>query len=117
MDAGNWIALGVGGYAAIVATAALIWNIFRERRRVKIKLEFNWIPYDSSLGPGEIEQIGFTVINDSRYPAYLESAGVIFSDGEAFTIHSSIFPIDSRIQPGMHATYWMKSELFKEYVK
>ena len=106
-------------YAAIVATSALVWNIWREQRKVKVKLEFNWQPFspDGETTDGmnfEIVQIGFTVVNDSRYPAYIESVGVVSSDGKEYVYDHSMFVVDRCVQPGMNQTYWMRGEDYEK---
>jgi len=111
-------------YAAIVATSTLIWNIIRERRKVEFKIAFNYQPsgmfwpdeegFDDSW---ELTQIGVTVVNNSRYPAYLQEAGVIFSDGSKCSYHHSDFAVDNRIDPGLNKTYWFDFERYDEYIR
>lgn len=78
METGSWIALGVGGYAAIVATAALIWNILRERRKVKIKVMY-------AMGVGSLEgseMISIEVINKGPHDIKIEEYGFLCSDNK-----------------------------------
>lgn len=100
-------------YAAIIATSALVWNILRERRKVKVKLEFNFLATDPSGETGEMVQVGFTVINDSRYPTYVERVGFVFSDGFEYGYHHSTFKVDRCVGPAMSTTVWVDTESIK----
>lgn len=76
MDISNWIALGVGGYAAIVATAALIWNILRERRKIKVKIKY-------ALGFGVLsgqEMVAIEVVNNGVRDINIQEHGFLCSD-------------------------------------
>lgn len=102
-------------YAAIVATSALVWNILREQRKVKVRLALNWQPTSPNDEIGEIVQIGFIVINNSRYPVYIESVGVVFTNGGNYSWDHSTFVVDRCVRPGMKETYWKDYEDFKKY--
>jgi len=102
-------------YAVIIATSALVWNILREWRKVKVKLEFNLLPTDQSGETGEIIQVGFTVINDSRYPAYVERVGFAFSDGFEYGYDHSTFKVDRCVRPGMSTTVWVDTKSIKSH--
>ncbi|MDH5696879.1 MAG: hypothetical protein OEZ00_09845 [Dehalococcoidia bacterium] len=104
-------------YAAVVATSALVWNIWRERRAIKVKLQFNWQPRDPDYETGEIVQIGFLVVNDGRYPVYIERVGVISSDGDTYSYHHSVFKVDRCVKPGVSSTFWMDVEAIKNNLK
>ena len=85
METGSWIALGVGGYAAIVATAALIWNILRERRKVKIKVMY-------AMGVGSLEgseMISIEVINKGPHDIRVEEYGFMLADKKTRLVNLS----------------------------
>ncbi len=77
MTTSNWIALGVGSYAAVVATAVLIWNILRERRNVIVRVKY-------AYGVGYLsggESVAIEIINKGHRPINIEEVGFLLSNG------------------------------------
>ncbi len=72
MQASDWVALGVGVCAAIVATVALVWNVRRERRKVVVRVGYangmrdsGWLAIEvTNYGTRvNIQEIGFVLSN------------------------------------------------------
>ena len=85
METSDWITLGVGSYAAVVATSALVWNIIRERRNVTIKVRY-------AYGIGYLkdsEMVAIEVINNGRHPINIQEVGFWLSDGRKLINPSS----------------------------
>jgi len=75
MTASDWIALLTGIYASIVATTALIWNILRERRKVKVNIRYGY-----GVGGLEGQQIlAIEVVNNGPQPINIQEVGFIIS--------------------------------------
>lgn len=77
MTTSNIIAFVVGGYAAIVATAALVWNIFRERRNVTVRVRY-------AFGVGSLngrEMLAIEIINNGRRPINIQEVGFLCTKG------------------------------------
>ena len=77
MTASDWIALGVGSYAAVVASAALIWNILRERHNVIVKVMY---AFGMGILGGE-EMVAVEIINNGRRPINIKEIGFFLSNG------------------------------------
>jgi len=78
MTTSNLIALVVGGYAAIVATAALVWNILRERHNVIVRVS-------PAFGVGRFEgseMVAIEIINKGHRPINIEEVGFFLSNGD-----------------------------------
>ena len=99
-------------YAALVATAALVWNIVRENRKIKVSLATRWVPYDETLTDGYIEGIGVRVTNINQTPIEIEVAGIYYSEKNCWGFGQ--FKI---IQPGMTETYWIEKALQQDLDK
>lgn len=77
MTTNDWITLGVGSYAAIVATGALVWNVLRERRKVTVRVRY-------AFGVGTFiksEMIAIEIINNGRHPINIQEIGFLLSNG------------------------------------
>ena len=73
----DWVALGVGGYAALVATAALVWNIVREKRNVTVRVRY-------AFGVGYLEgeeKVAIEIVNNGRHPINIQEIGFRLSGG------------------------------------
>ena len=103
--------------ASLPGIAALVWNIWRERRKVKVKLDFGWMPYDTNGEEVERFEITFIVINDGRHPVYIERVGIVCSDDFEYSHHYSLFGVDRCIQPGANWTYVMYANFIKKHVE
>lgn len=82
----NIISLIVGGYAAIVATAALMWNILKERSRIILKADSIGL-FESQTESGEVTQeaaINVSIINNSYKPIILKRVGICYG---STTVH------------------------------
>ena len=67
----------VGVCAAVVATIALVWNIRKEKSRLKLKVE-SFGEFDSVADTGEVvtkEQVWVLIINDSYKPVIIKRVG------------------------------------------
>ena len=77
MGTSNWIALGVGGYAAVVATSALVWNILRERHNVTVKIRY---ARSFGLPTTDRNMVAIEVINNGRHPINIQEIGFLLAD-------------------------------------
>ncbi len=102
MTTSDWIVLGVGSYAAIVASAALIWNIVRELRRIVIQVE-----YMSWLDNGKTMFVVY-IINKTRRVVNIKNVGFIFSDGLRFNLDTSSLKIPELIPGEDSCTFYLK---------
>ena len=89
----DWITLGIGSYAAIVASIALIWNIRRERHTVIVRPRFG-LTTGGYLGDNTVEFFVIEVINKGVRPIKLEEAGFIMSDNHKLAISPHILQLD-----------------------
>lgn len=72
----NWGSYLVGGYAAVIATIALLWNIFRERRKVIVKFSFGF-----GVGAFSGSKLAIIdVINYGHYDINVQEVGFYRSD-------------------------------------
>ena len=77
MEPSNLIAIIAGGYGAIVATIALVWNILRERHNVTVRVRY-------AHGVGVFsggEMVAIEVINNGHHPINIQEIGFWLSDG------------------------------------
>ncbi len=125
MGVSDWITLGIGSYAAIVATTALIWNILRERRKVKVKV--NYALGVRSLDGREMILTGFDslngremilikVINKGLRDINIQEYGFFCSDKKTHlidptTIHSG------RVKSGDSMSYYIPIQTVKDMVR
>ena len=89
----DWMNLGIGLFAVIIATVSLLWHIFRERNMVIVR-----------VGPGLatdtktrklIKTIHIELINKSKQHIYISSVHFLTKDGTIFTTPSlSNFCVD-----------------------
>ena len=77
MTTSDLIALGVGSYAAIVATAMLVWNIRRERRNVSVRVRY---AYGVGFHNGR-EMVAIEIVNNGRRPINIQEIGFFLSNG------------------------------------
>jgi len=78
MEIPNIVSLIIGGYAAIVATGALVWNILRERRKIRLKVDAIG-KFKSNTDTGEPiteERVDIIIINDSNKPITIKRVGI-----------------------------------------
>ena len=76
MEPSDLIALGVGSYAAIVATTALVWNILRERRDVTVSIKY-------AYGVGFLEgnqMVSIEGINNGHRPINIQEVGFMLAN-------------------------------------
>ena len=113
MEAGNFVA----GYAALVATIALAWNIYSARaatkRKVEVQVQFAFIP---DLAGNVQEVVTVTVTNHGQAPVSATSAGLDLQDGSRGTIITP-FPPPGADLPGIippnesRMTYFAREDL------
>jgi hypothetical protein len=75
----------IGGYAAIVATTALVWNILKERSKIRLKV-IDFGEFESETDTGELkteEKLRLSIINASYKPVTIKKVGFHYgSDNE-----------------------------------
>jgi hypothetical protein len=77
MGTSDWIALGVGSYAALVATTALIWNIIRAKPKVNLKVRHG-VKDRKKTNNGTLtyrETLEVTVVNNGKRPIEINQLG------------------------------------------
>jgi len=93
MTTSDFVALGVGGYAAIVATVAIVWNILRERHNITVRVRYAY-----GMGIFNVEEmVAIEVINNGQRPINIQEVGFYLSDGRRL--------INPR---GQHNLGWLK---------
>ncbi len=105
MDTTDFIA----AYAALVATGALLWNIIRITRRVKLTVATRWRPFDETLTNGYLSGIGLRLTNNGQFPIKIEVAGVYYTATGCWG-----FGQNSIIDPGMSDVFWLHDEIIEE---
>lgn len=113
MDAGDWIA----GYAAVVATGALgwqVWDKYQARRpQVEVKISYSILAYPTG-GAGEAAHI--EARNRGDLPVRVTSAGFKLQDGSG-NVLALLQPQPAATLPGVIGphdsgfTYLLKEEL------
>ena len=72
----GWITLGVGIYASIVATAALVWNILKERHNVIVRVR-----YAREIGGlSDSQMLAIDIINNGHKPINIQEIGFLLAD-------------------------------------
>jgi hypothetical protein len=74
------VSLIIAGYAAIVATGTLIWNILKERRKIRLKFD-GYGEFESETDAGELiteYKVEIMIINDSYKPITIKRLGISY---------------------------------------
>ena len=111
MVTSDWIALGVGGYAALVATAALTWNIIRETARIKISV--------GAIDMTDEDNPSFAVhiINRRHRQVNIGAIGLIFADGVRFGLDKAHLNIPGEIPGEDRCTFYLDIKKMKQTIK
>lgn len=93
----QWIAV----YAALVATAGMAWNVykdgFRDRERLKVRVGMRDI-YGG--GRPEHDIIAYTITNVGGRPIYLTHVAGDYEDGHSFFVSDPELP--KKLEPGQY---------------
>ena len=113
-----WIA----GYAALVATAAFLWQVYlwrqNQKPRVSVKLS-TAIPINPQVRRGD-EWLQITVINGNDYSIRVSSAGIYLQDGSGRQVVATASYLPMATLPGdirphdSGFTYLVRQELERE---
>lgn len=111
MVTSDWIALGVGGYAALVATVALAWNIIREIGRIEISV--------GAIDMTDEDNPSFAVhiINRRHRQVNIGSIGLIFTNGVQFGLDKADLNIPGEIPGEDRCTFYLDIKEIKETIK
>jgi hypothetical protein len=111
MVTSEWIALGVGGYAALVATAALTWNIIRETARIEISV--------GAIDMTDEDNPSFAVhiINRRHRQVNFGAIGLIFVDGVRFGLDKAHLNIPGEIPGEDRCTFYLDIKKMKQTIK
>lgn len=104
MEVSDWIALGVGSYAAIIATGVLIWHIIRDRPKLVVKAAGIHIPSEADSSPEELIEMEIDIINKGRQPIYIEDIGFRFSNDFEYSFSPSVLNLEQCLQSGTKCT-------------
>lgn len=113
MGTSNWIALGVGGYAAVVATSALVWNILRERHNVTVKIRY---ARSFGLPTTDRNMVAIEVINNGRHPINIQEIGFLLAD-KTKLVNLKTQQKLGWLKDGDGTTYYIPKQEIEEMVK
>lgn len=116
MDTSDWIALGVGSYAALVATSALIWNIVRDKSKVALKVGRRAEDIHRNKGSYKYKEIlEVTVINNGKKPIVITKLGFKPHQGGSWMFPGFKEP-KTPLQYGDSYTFQLDIDEFKEHL-
>ena len=111
MTTSDWITLGIGSYAATVATAVLIWNILRERRKVTVRVRY---AYGFGFLNGK-ESIAIEVINKGLRKINIQEFGFLCSNGTRLIDLSAKHNLE--VESGDSKSYYIAMQEIKDMVR
>jgi len=89
MDAAGWI---VAGYAAIVSTAGLAWQVISwslaRKNRVTVEVRFGMLDYPTGL----VDAVLVRVVNRSDHTVRVTGVGLDLQDGSGRTLNQTAIP-------------------------
>ena len=94
MDTANWINLGIGIFASVIAVIALIWNIIRDKPKIKLRVELSGFPGMTDI---DIETI---VMNIGKSRIHIYEVGFILSIDQYKGYGSGYFGLPKVLNPG-----------------
>ena len=117
MDAAGWI---VAGYAALVSTASLTWQVvswrLARKSRVEVTVNAAMLPYDDGR---VLDGVTVNVVNNSDHAVRVTSAGLVLTDGSNRDLVQMSTPSGATL-PGLIAphdsamTYFLVEDLERE---
>ncbi len=108
MTTSDWIVLGVGVYASLVATTALIWNIVREKRKLVVRIGALW---------EDMEMFDVTITNKSQRGININNVGFILSGGVRYNLVIHELKIPKQITGEDSCTIYVKIAQVKGVLK
>ena len=106
------IALIFGGIGTITGTIALMWNIFRERVKFEVIIEY---PIVDTISKREREHI-IRIMNKGIKPVQIEEVGFFLSSGEKTTLTSIEFSSTYTIGNGESKIHRVYIDKLKEHL-
>jgi len=112
MTPSDWITLGVGIYAGITATIAIVWNILRERHNVTIKVRYAYgVGYLSGS-----QMLAIDIINNGLRPINIQEIGFLLPDKTKLINPTAQMNL-GWLKDGDGTTFYIQKQEIEEMVK